>query len=120
MEIKDKADCAFEANQSVIMMAIFDSLDALRGRWRLPILISLIFGPKRFSQISKEVPGISDKVLAKELKELELNKLIKRTVRNGFPSTVEYAATPHGESVEKLVIELKNWGDKHRQQVTGK
>jgi DNA-binding HxlR family transcriptional regulator len=120
MEIKDQSDCAYATKQSAIMTPIFDSLDALRGRWRLPILMTLIFGPKRFTEISKEVKGISDKVLAKELKELETNQLIKRTVHKGFPPSVEYSATPHGASIEQLVIELKKWGDKHRKQVIGK
>lgn len=120
METQHKSGCTYEANQAMIMMPVFDSLDALSGRWRLPILIALLFGAKRFTQISKAVSGISDKVLAKELKELEINQLIKRTVHNTFPPMVEYSATSHGESVEKLVIELKNWGEKHRQQVIGK
>ncbi|GAA3939032.1 transcriptional regulator [Chitinophaga oryziterrae] len=120
METQHKSGCTFEETQASIMMPVFDSLDALRGRWRLPILISLFFGAKRFTEISKAVSGISDKVLARELKELELNQLITRTVHNSFPPTVVYSATPHGESVERLVIELKNWGEKHRQQVIGK
>lgn len=103
-----------------MMLPVFDALDALRGRWRLPILISLIFGNKRFTQISREVTGISDKILAKELKELEVNQLIKRTVYDTFPPTVEYSITEHGESVEKVMIELKNWGERHRKQIIGK
>ncbi|RZJ87357.1 MAG: transcriptional regulator [Chryseobacterium sp.] len=119
MKTKRTSGCNYQDNQAMIMMPVFDSLDALRGRWRLPILISLLFGAKRFSQISKAVTGISDKVLAKELKELEINQLITRTTYNSFPPTVEYSATPHGESIESLVIELKNWGEKHRKQVIG-
>lgn len=120
METKHKSECTYETTQAMIMMPVFDSLDALSGRWRLPILISLLFGAKRFTQISKSLTGISDKVLARELKELEMNQLITRTVHNSFPPTVEYSATPHGESVEKLVIELMSWGEKHRKQVIGK
>jgi DNA-binding HxlR family transcriptional regulator len=101
------------------MLPIFDALDALRGRWRLPILISLGFGKKRFSQISKDVTGISDKILAKELKELETNQLIKRTVYDTFPPSVDYTITEHGKSSEKLVIELRNWGVLHRKKIIG-
>lgn len=102
------------------MLPMADALDALRGRWRLPILLSLVFGNKRFSEISKEVTGISDKILAKELKELEINQLIKRTVHNGFPSTVEYSITPHGAAVENVMIALKDWGEQHRKIIIGK
>ena len=115
----EKLVCNY-ADTQVIMLPVFDALDVLKGRWRLPILLSLIFGKKRFSEISKEVTGISDKILSKELKELEANQLITRTVHNGFPPTVEYAVTPHGLSVQKLLIELKNWGEQHRKEVMGK
>ena len=119
MEIDDRNGCTYSDSQGM-MLPVFDALDALRGRWRLPILISLIFGNKRFTQISREVTGISDKILAKELKELEVNQLIKRTVYDTFPPTVEYSITEHGESVEKVMIELKNWGERHRKQIIGK
>lgn len=119
MNMETERFCSYTDIQAV-MLPMFDALDALKGRWRLPILLSLIFGEKRFSQIAKDVAGISDKILAKELKELEMNRLIKRTVHTGFPSTVEYSITAHGESVEKLLIELKNWGQQHRKEVIGK
>jgi DNA-binding HxlR family transcriptional regulator len=119
MSIENPKMCTFEDTQTV-MLPVFDALDVLRGRWRLPILISLIFGKKRFSEISREVTGISDKVLAKELKELEMNLLIKRTVHDTFPPTVEYCATPHGESVERVLIELMNWGVLHRKEIIGR
>ena len=53
--------------------AIKDALDVLHGRWKLPVILSLSFGKKRFKQISKELNGITDKVLSKELKDLEAN-----------------------------------------------
>jgi DNA-binding HxlR family transcriptional regulator len=119
MATENKRGCTYIDSQ-VVMLPVSDALETLRGRWRLPILISLAFGNKRFTQISKDVAGISDKILAKELKELEMNQLITRTVINGFPPTVEYAITPHGESIEKVVIELKNWGELHRKMIIGK
>jgi len=118
MENNSKNICSLKDCQTA-MLPIYDALDVLRGRWRLPILLSLIFGKKRFTQISKEVIGISDKVLAKELKELEINQLIKRTVYDTFPPTVEYSITPHGETIEKVLFELKNWGDLHRKKIIG-
>ena len=102
-----------------LMLPIFDALDALRGRWRIPILLSLAFGNKRFTQISKDVKGISDKILAKELKELEVNQLINRTIYDTFPPTVEYSITQHRKSIESVILELKNWGEKHRTEIIG-
>lgn len=96
-----------------------DALDVLSGRWKLPILISLGFGNKRFKEISKDVQGITDKVLSKELKDLEANKLIIRTVYDTFPPTVEYAATEHGMSLYEVIDALYKWGIMHREKIIG-
>ncbi len=102
------------------MRSIKDALEALEGRWKLLILFSLSSGPKRFRQLSKEVEGISDKILSKELKSLETNKLIHREVQNAFPTSVEYSISAHGRSLEKLIAELHYWGLAHRQAIIGK
>lgn len=67
--------------------------------------------------MAAEIQGITDKMLSKELKFLEENKLIKRTVYDAFPPVVEYAITAHGKSLEKLIDELRNWGRQHRKKV---
>lgn len=95
-------------------------LDVLQGRWKLPILISLTFGTKRFKQISKEVVGITDKMLSKELKDLEINQLIARTVIDSFPPRVEYAITKHGKTLKKVIDELGDWGTLHGKKIVGK
>ena len=101
------------------MLSIRDALEALEGKWKLLILFSLSSGPKRFKQLSKEVNGITDKILSKELKSLEINKLIKREVYDTFPPTVEYTITPHGMSLEKVMDELHYWGLAHRKKIMG-
>jgi DNA-binding HxlR family transcriptional regulator len=100
-------------------LAIKDALEALEGRWKLLIMFALSTGTKRFKQISKEVPGITDKTLSKELKLLESNKLVRRDVYDTFPPTVEYSITAHGKSLEKLLEELHYWGLTHRLEIMG-
>lgn len=102
------------------LIPVRDALDILSGRWKIPIIISLSFGNKRFKQMATEIQGITDKMLSKELKVLEENKLIKRTVYDSFPPIVEYSITPHGQSLEKLIDELRLWGLQHRKKITGK
>lgn len=102
------------------MLSIKDAIEAVEGRWKLLILFSLSAGPKRFKQISKEVNGITDKTLSKELKSLEANKLVLREVYDTFPPTVEYSITTHGLSLEKVLDELHFWGLLHRKKVIGK
>ena len=101
-------------------LSIKDALEALEGRWKLLILFSLAMGKKRFNQLSKEVAGITDKTLSKELKNLETNKLVKRNVNDTFPKTVEYSITTHGKSLEKVIEELNDWGELHRKTIIGK
>lgn len=96
-----------------------DALYAINGKWKLPILLSLTFGTKRFKEISKDVSGITDRMLSKELRELELNKLVTRTVYDTFPPTVEYGMADHGKTLQKVIKELANWGALHRQKIIG-
>jgi DNA-binding HxlR family transcriptional regulator len=98
-------------------LSIKDALEALEGRWKLLILFWLSEGAKRFKQISKDVSGITDKTLSKELKSLETNKLITRTVYDTFPPAVEYAITSHGMSLDKVMEELHFWGLAHRKEI---
>ena len=101
------------------ILPVKDALDVLSGRWKLPILIALSFGNKRFKEISKDVQGITDKVLSKELKDLETNQLITRTVYDTFPPTVEYAATEHGQSLFNVIAALREGVMKHRDKIIG-
>ena len=101
-------------------LSIKDALEALEGRWKLLILFSLSGGSKRFTQIAREVTGITDKTLSKELKDLERNQLIIRTAHNTFPPTVDYSITEHGLSLGKVMDELHYWGLAHREKVMGK
>jgi DNA-binding HxlR family transcriptional regulator len=103
-----------------MLLPVRDALEVLSGYWKLPIIISLMFGNKRFKQISREVGGITDKMLSKELKDLEEHQLITRTVYDTFPPTVEYAITEHGQSLKKLIEELQKWGLTHRKKIIGK
>lgn len=100
-----------------MLKSVRDALEVLSGKWKIPIIISLSHGTKRFKQISKEVEGITDRMLSKELKELEMNQLITRTIYDTFPPTVEYAITSHGQSLGRAIAELKEWGDAHRKKI---
>lgn len=99
--------------------AIRDAMETLNGSWKLPILLALKGGAKRFRQIAREVEGISDKMLSKELKDLEANLLVKRTVYDTFPPTVEYEITQHADTLQDVMLSLAKWGKLHRKKITG-
>lgn len=91
-----------------------DALDILSGKWKIPIIVALIFGNYRFRELHRQIEGITTKMLSKELKELEMNYLIKRTVFDTTPVSVEYSITEHGKSIKPIVDELYTWGKFHR------
>lgn len=99
---------------------IQDALEVLNGNWRLPILASLLEGTKRFKEIANDVEGISDKMLSKELRNLEMNHLVTRTVYDTFPPAVEYSVTKHAATLREVLGALSDWGYLHRQKIVGK
>lgn len=103
------------------MMAVQDSMDVLSGKWKISIISSICYyNKRRFSDILNDVVGISNKMLSKELKELELNQLIKRTVLDTQPITVQYELTEHGRSLKTIITNLTEWGIEHRKKIIGK
>lgn len=99
------------------LMVSRDALEIIQGKWRLPIIISLISGKKRFGEIQRDISDISPKMLSQELKALEMNKIIKRTLYDSMPVTVEYSLTPLGMSMRKMLDELINWGSHFRREI---
>ncbi len=102
------------------IVPIRDTLDILSGKWKLPILGALRFGKKRFKEIEREIPNITARMLSKELKELEINELITRTVYATIPVTVEYEVTPYGKTLDTVLQAMKDWGVQHRKRIMGK
>lgn len=102
-----------------IIRPVQDALDVLNGKWKLPIIVALLHGYKRFSEISRQVPGITDRMLSKELRDLELNQLVKRSVYDTFPVTVEYTMTEYGETLKDVIGALHIWGENHRRKIFG-
>ncbi|SUX44292.1 winged helix-turn-helix transcriptional regulator [Chryseobacterium indoltheticum] len=97
-----------------------DALDVINGKWKLPIIISVGVGNERFSDIQESIPGITPKALAKELKDLEQHKLIKRTVTNDYPVKITYKWTPYADTLTPVIEALKQLGIKHREEITKK
>jgi DNA-binding HxlR family transcriptional regulator len=81
----------------------------------------LVYGFKgRFSDILNDIEGISNRMLSKELKELEINQLVKQTVLNIQPITVQYELTKHGNTLQTIISNLTESGTVHRKKIVGK
>lgn len=94
-----------------------DTLDVINGKWKLPIIISLTVGNERFTDIQKSIPGITPKVLAKELKDLEQHELIKRTIIEDYPVKIVYRLEDYAETLTPVIYALKDWGEQHRKKL---
>lgn len=110
----------FQQEHKKEMRAVQDSMDVLNGKWKISIISSICYyNKRRFSDILNDVQGISNKMLSKELKELEINKLIKRTVLDTQPITVQYELTAHGKTLQTIINNLTEWGMEHRREIIG-
>jgi Predicted transcriptional regulators len=81
------------------ILPIRDTLDIVSGKWKLLIVFHLTHGPRRFKELQRMIEGITPRMLSKELKDLEVNELVKREVFDTSPITVSYTLTEHGESL---------------------
>ncbi|QJD86265.1 winged helix-turn-helix transcriptional regulator [Cohnella herbarum] len=88
------------------------TLDVLGGKWKTLILCHLAYGPKRTSELKKAMPGITQKMLTQQLRELEDDGIIFRTVYNQVPPKVVYEMTEIGESLKAILDQLCEWGEK--------
>ena len=102
------------------VLAINDTMNVLNGKWKLPIIGSLLYGKKRFKELEREIPKITPRMLSKELKDLEVNGIVTRTVYNTIPVTVEYELTESGNTLNTVLDAMIAWGLQHRKMVIGK
>jgi len=91
-----------------------DTLELLAGKWKVPLLVALTQEGRKFNELERLLEGITPRTLSKELKELEANELVQRTVHDTVPTTVEYSLTPYGDTLEEVIATLRGWGLKHR------
>lgn len=96
---------------------VLDALYVLNGKWKLAVILSLVKSSKRFNELQHEITGISAKVLAKELKDLELNDFIKRNIYPTTPVSIIYEATAYSLTLKSVIAELSAWGAQHREKV---
>lgn len=109
--IPDKQECDSS------LTSVMDTLYVLGGKWKLPLILSLVQSPKRFNEILHDLEGISPKILAKELKDLELNAFVTRNVVATKPVTIIYEATQYSLTLKNILRELSAWGKQHRELI---
>ncbi|WP_422448552.1 winged helix-turn-helix transcriptional regulator [Thermoanaerobacterium sp. DL9XJH110] len=98
--IKPEYDCSIEL-----------TMDLIGGKWKLIILWYLNEGVKRFSELKRLIPGITQKMLTQQLREMEQDGLISRKVYAEVPPKVEYSSTECGKRLQEILVKMCEWGD---------
>jgi DNA-binding HxlR family transcriptional regulator len=110
----------FQKEYKKEMRAVQDSMNVLNGKWKISIISSICYyNKRRFSDILNDIEGISNRMLSKELEDLEINKLVKRTVLDTKPIMVQYELTEHGLTLKAIINNLAGWGIEHRKKIIG-
>ncbi|WP_321332681.1 helix-turn-helix domain-containing protein [uncultured Bacteroides sp.] len=94
-----------------------DTQYVIGGKWKLPIIISIYHGHYRFNEILSVIPKITNRVLSKELKHLEENLLISRTVYDDYPARIEYKLTEYCQTISTVLEAMEKWGKQHREKI---
>ncbi|GMG73322.1 hypothetical protein ShirakiTB12_17900 [Priestia megaterium] len=89
------------------------ALEVIGGKWKVVILCHLILGTRRTGELKRLMPGITQKMLTQQLRELEEDGMITRFIYNQVPPKVEYSLTKYGQSLKDILDSLCTWGEKH-------
>ncbi|GJL54082.1 MAG: MarR family transcriptional regulator [Nitrospirales bacterium] len=96
------------------------TLDVIAGRWKILIIHQLLESTKRFNQLQRELGGITHRTLAKQLRDMEERRLIKRKDYQEIPPRVEYSLTALGRTLEHLLVAMQKWGEYYEQTASRK
>ena len=86
------------------------TLELIGGKWKGIILYHLLDGKLRFSELKRQIPCVTQRMLTKQLRELEADGLVIRTVHPEVPPRVEYELTKEGKTLKSILNSLRNWG----------
>ncbi|PKR55717.1 winged helix-turn-helix transcriptional regulator [Thalassospira marina] len=89
------------------------ALMVIGGKWKGVVLFHLLDGTKRFNELGRLMPGVTQRMLTRQLRELEQDGVIHREVYAEVPPRVEYSLTKKGESLRAIIIALKDWGEEN-------
>ncbi len=89
------------------------TVDVIGGKWKSVILFHLLSGKKRFGELQRLLPGVTQRMLTLQLRELEADGIVERYVYREVPPKVEYSLTPFGKSLEPVLEQMLAWGQEY-------
>jgi DNA-binding HxlR family transcriptional regulator len=95
------------------------AVDVVGGKWKPMVLWALHDQPRRFGALRRELPGVSEKVLTQQLRELERDGIVHREVHDQVPPRVEYSLTELGVSLDRALGPLGEWGRQNMEHIVG-
>lgn len=93
-------------------------VEVIGGKWKGVILFHLLGGTKRFNELARLMPAVTQRMLTRQLRELEADQIIERTVYPEVPPKVEYSLTEFGWTLEPVLRTLQGWGVSYLEQIT--
>lgn len=93
------------------------ALGVIGGRWKGVVLFWLLGGKLRFGELRRKLPNCTERMLTVQLRELEEDGLLTRTVHAEVPPRVEYELTPFGQSLEPILMALRDWGARYKRRL---
>ncbi|UAY53939.1 helix-turn-helix transcriptional regulator [Arachidicoccus terrestris] len=111
---------AITRDQQAELKALQNTLYFIGGKWRIPVINSICNGNRRFREIERSIPGITTRMLSKELKDMELNKLVNRNVYSETPVLIEYEPTEYCRTFGRIIQEMIRWGEQHDKFIKNK
>jgi DNA-binding HxlR family transcriptional regulator len=94
------------------------ALEVIGGKWKGVILFHLLGGTKRFNELRRLVPNVTQRMLTLQLRELEVDGIVDRKIYQQIPPRVDYSLTDFGRTLEPILLLMKAWGTEHIQQIT--
>jgi DNA-binding HxlR family transcriptional regulator len=92
-------------------------LEVIGGKWKGLIVFYLLGGTKRFNELRRLLPGVTQRMLTRQLRELEADRIIQRTIYDEVPPRVEYSLTEFGKTLETIIRMLQRWGTEYLDEI---
>ena len=87
------------------------TLDVIGGKWKAVILFHLLGETRRFGELQRMLPGVTQRMLTLQLRELEEDGVVHREVYRQIPPKVEYSLTEYGRTLESILCQMRDWGE---------
>ncbi|NHB56820.1 helix-turn-helix transcriptional regulator [Acinetobacter sp. 194] len=111
----EKDEFEKDACSIAFVMALKDALNVINGKWKLAIVCTLLAEQRRFNDIERLIKGITPRMISKELKELEINGVVRKIqLTENNLSITKYDLTESGKNLYEVIVKMVEWGKQHR------